>query len=275
MTEKLKASIGVFWINTICTLKCKKCITLTPYHRKPMNFPKENIFLEIDKFFEIYECIDHFDIEGGESLLHPDLNEILEKALTYKARFNRLHVLTNGTLLPSQKLVDVCKKNDIFFIIDDYGDDLSVKKEELMQVLEENDIPYRVDIYHGENQYYGGWVDFGDMQYKNYSDEEIKNVFSNCRQAICNAPYIKNGKIFLCSIQAAGVEYIPLVEGEYVDLVNENIPLSQRIEIAKVFGEKPLGSCKYCMGFNVNAGKRYAAAEQLPNNMDKELKICL
>ena len=79
--EKLKTKIGVFWINTICTLNCKQCITLTPYHKNAENFSKERIFEDIDKFFKIYDWVDHFDVEGGETLLHPALPEIIKKAL--------------------------------------------------------------------------------------------------------------------------------------------------------------------------------------------------
>ncbi|MFZ5968954.1 MAG: hypothetical protein ACOYVK_17500 [Bacillota bacterium] len=274
MSEKLKASIGVFWINTVCTLRCKRCITLTPYHKNPINYPKENIFNDIDSFFEIYECIDHFDIEGGESLLHLDLPAIINKAFEYKHCFKRLHILTNGTVVPSQQLIDSCKNREIFFIVDDYGD-LSNKKAELVDILEKNNIEYRVDKYYGEDQYFNGWVDFGDMKHKNYTAEEIQCVFNNCRQAQISAPYIKDGKIFLCSIQAARIEYIPLIEGEYIDLTDKSVTLDERRNIARNFGKRPLSSCKFCQGFDAENGQRYPAAEQLLSKTDEELKICL
>ncbi len=274
MKKKLKASIGVFWINTVCTLRCKKCITLTPYHKNPINFPKENIFRDIDKFFEIYDWIDHFDIEGGESLLHPDLASIIDKAFNYKDRFGRLHILTNGTLLPSQELINSCKSRNVLFIIDDYGD-LSCRKNELVEILSINNIQYRIDKYHGEDQYFDGWVDFGDMQKKSYSEDEKQQVFNNCRQAQVNAPYIKDGKIYVCSIQAAGIEHISLIEGEYVNLLDDSVSIQERINLASNFGKTPLRSCSFCKGFDTENGQRYPAAEQLSLNIEEELKICL
>jgi len=274
-TEKLKTSIGVFWINTVCTLKCKQCITLTPYHKNAVHFPKEQIFSDIDSFFEIYDWIEHFDVEGGETLLHPDLPEIIEKAFEYQEHFNRFHILTNGTVIPSPELLAVCKKvKRIFFIIDDYGSERSSRAEEIKKLLTENHIEFRVDVYHGNDQYYGGWVDFGNMKYKNYPEEKLYNVFQNCRQAQAGAPYIKNGKMFLCSIQGAGIQHIVLNKEEYVDF-NDGKTLQEHIRIAAAFGEKPTTACQYCKGFDVKNAVRYKAAEQIEGKIREEDKICL
>ncbi len=272
--NKLKTSIGVFWINTICTLKCKDCITFTPYHKNPTNFPKENIASDIKAFFHIYSWVDHLDIEGGESLLHKDLPYILEEALKYKECFNRIHVLTNGTVIPSKQLLDVMSKNNIFVIIDDYGKALSKNIEEIIKLLSTNNIEYRVDTYNGDNQYFGGWVDFGDMSYKSYTNEELKKTFFACRQATCGAPYIKDGKMFLCSVQAAGLIHIPLVKGQYIDLHDNTETLEEKISIAETFGKIPLKTCEYCNGFNVEEGVRLRAAKQLTDEDNKELKAC-
>lgn len=274
MNNKLKASIGVFWINTICTLRCKRCITLTPYHKNPKNFLFEKISDDIDRFFEIYDWIDHFDIEGGESLLHSELHLIVDKAFQYKDHFKRLHILTNGTVLPTAAMLDSFRGREIYFIIDDYGD-LSVNKNELIEVLKANNIDFRVDKYYGTDQYYDGWVDFGDMQDKKYNKDELLSVYRNCRQAQIKAPYIKDGKIFTCSIQAAGIEHIPLLSREYIDLRDASISTEKRIQIALSFNQKPLKSCEFCKGFDAENGIRYPAAEQLSKIIEEELKICL
>jgi organic radical activating enzyme len=261
--EKVTTTMGVFMVNTVCTLKCRRCITLTPYQKSPENYPMERISKDIDCFFEIYDEIEHFDIEGGEPLLHPDLPEIIEKALEYKPYYKRLHILTNGTILPSEELLSVCRGNkDIFFIIDDYGSKLSKKAEEIKNVLRENEIDFRVDVYHGEDQYFGGWVDFGDLKHKNDSEEKIEEIFHHCRQPNAGAPYIKNGKMFLCSIQAAGIRHIPLKENEYIDFGSRQ-SIQEKKQIAADFGKKPIAACAYCQGFDAESGKRYPAAEQL------------
>lgn len=261
MNSKLKTSIGVQIVNTICTLNCKRCITKTPYHVNPANYKFEDLSNEIEAFFNIYESVDHFDLEGGETLLHPDLDKIIQKALSYKHLYKTLNILTNGTIVPSESVMAACKDEPVFFIIDDYGD-LSFNKDQVIQTLEANKIDYRIDTYYGEDQYYGGWIDFGDMTFKNYSNEELCRVFENCRSGKCGAPYIKNGKMYLCPVQATSSADIELLHGEYVDLVDPNVTMEERIEVAKKFGLNPINSCKYCKGFNVNS-ERQPAAEQL------------
>lgn len=261
MIKRLKATMGVLVINTICTLKCKNCITFTPYHLRGQNYEAKNIEHEINSFFNIYESVDHFDLEGGETLLHPSLPEIIQTALQYKAQFKTLNILTNGTLLLSDKVIEACKKEPVFFIIDDYGD-LSSKKEALIEQLKANQIEYRVDTYHGDSQYFDGWIDFGDLTFKNYSEDEVKEVFKNCRSGNCGAPYVKNGKMYLCPIQSVEAEHIELVKGEYVDLNDATEALEEKINIASKFALQPINSCKFCKGFNVSSD-RVSAAIQL------------
>lgn len=264
MEHKLTAAIGVFFITTKCTLKCKRCITFTPYQKKHEHSSKETILREIDKFFELYDYIDHFDIEGGESLLHPDLDIIVKKALTYKHKFKRIHILTNCTVLPSKSLIDICMSSNkrVMFLLDNYGE-LSNKIEELKDILVSSNIPFRIDKYYGDDQYCNGWVDLGNLKFNNYTDNQLQDIFNNCREAHCQAPYIRNGKVFLCATQAAMIEHIPLIKGEYIDLFDDSISIAQKKEIARNFGKLPITTCNYCKGFDVKNGERYPAAEQL------------
>lgn len=262
--NKLIATMGVLVVNTICTLKCKNCITFTPYHINPQHYEVEHLCHEIDKFFEIYDEVEHFDLEGGETLLHPNLPTVIEKVLTYKSRFKTLNILTNGTLIPNEAVLKSCEGQPVLFIIDDYGR-LSVNKESVIRKLKDYQIEHRVDVYHGEDQYYGGWIDFGNLQYKEYSEEQLRAVFKKCRSGSCGAPYIKNGKIFLCPIQAIEVDHIELMEGEYIDLLSDTQTAENWIEVAKHFSEKPINSCNFCKGFDVSS-VRLNAAEQIEGN---------
>lgn len=259
--NRLSAGIGVFVVNTICTLKCRKCITMTPYHDKAVHFPKEQICNDIDAFFEIFERVDHLDFEGGETLLHPEIAEVVRYALKYKNRFDRIHILTNGTLVPKRDLLEVCRGEMVVFLIDDYGPSLSVKKSELCDVLNEWEISYRMDTYWGDEQYYGGWIDLGDAQYKNYTEHERKKVYSGCRSGGGKYPYVKNGKMFVCEWQAAMMEHIPLIEREFVDLRNRH-DIEKELDTIRRWEDNPVESCGYCKSFNVDSA-RIPAAEQL------------
>lgn len=270
MTSGMRTSMGVLIINTICTLKCKKCITQTPFHKQGQNYPIENLINEMRLFFQIYDEVDHFDFEGGETLLHPNIVDLIGEALQYKKQYKTLNILTNGTILPSQEILEACKNQPVFFIIDNYGD-LSRHKEELIELLTHHGINYRIDTYHGEDQYYGGWVDFGDFSFKNYTPAQVEHVFENCRSGNCGAPYIKNGKMYLCPVQASLKEEIQLIEGEYVDLTNDSMSIEDKKKAAERFGSHFINACNYCLGFNVNS-KRIPAAIQLTEEDLRNLK---
>ncbi|MDR1363579.1 MAG: radical SAM protein [Spirochaetaceae bacterium] len=271
--DSLNIDIGVIIINNICTLKCKKCITLTPYQKRPINFDVADIKNDIDGFFEIFEKCNHFDIEGGETLLHPDITEIVSHSLKYSDRFKYTAILTNGTIVPKKELLEFCKDKPVFFIIDDYGEKLSIKKSEVIESLKEYNLNYRIDTYHSDNQYCGGWIDMGDFSYKNYSKEQLMSNFKRCR-ATQGIPYIKEGKIFSCTIAAPGISHIPLLPGEYIDLRDKNQTISEKIETAKNFYKKPIAHCAFCNAFIISS-PRIAAAEQFKTGeLTDDMKIC-
>lgn len=259
--NRLSAGIGVFVVNTICTLSCKKCITMTPYHDEAVNFPKKQVCSDLDAFFRYFKWVDHLDFEGGETLLHPQIADIIRYALGYKDHFDRIHILTNGTIVPTPDLLEACKGEKIVFLIDDYGSHLSVKKTQVCEILEQYDISYRIDTYCGDNQYYGGWVDLGDTQYKNYAKEELAKVYQNCRSGGGKYPYVKNGRMFVCEWQAAMMKHIPLIGSEFIDLRSQ-CDLESDMGIILRWAEHPVASCEYCKGFDVNS-VRIPAAEQL------------
>jgi hypothetical protein len=233
----------------------------------------EDIKKDIDGFFEIFNGCNHFDIEGGETLLHPDIPEIVTHSLKYSDRFKYIALLTNGTIVPKKELLEICENNPVFFIIDDYGENLSIKKDKVIEALEKYNLKYRVDTYHSDNQYCGGWIDMGDFSYKNYSKEQLMNNFKHCR-ATHGIPYIKEGKIFPCTIAAPGISHIPLLSGEYIDLRDKTQTISDKIKIAENFYKKPIAHCAYCNAFIVSSPRISAAEQFKPDELTDDMKIC-
>lgn len=264
----LKAEMGLFVITSVCTLKCKKCVTFTPYKQNPHHQNKEMYFASIKGFFDIYDYIEHADLEGGETLLHPDIIEIIQEFLKYKKQYGELRLLTNGTVMPSETVWDVLQSIDAFFmIIDDYGN-LSPKVQQIEDEAKRRGIHYRIDHYYGTDQYCGGWIDMSDLSQKiNDSPELMIKALRNCRQGNYQPekmkPCIYDGKLCLCTAQASLMPHIPLAEGEYIDLLDESVSIKQKKDIAKNFGKQPVSACAYCKGFDVTNGIRCQAAEQL------------
>ncbi len=257
--------LAVFIVNNKCTLKCKKCITRTPYQRNPRNFATDNIIRDMHAYFQIFTHVPcpHIDFEGGESLLHPDLHLLVEEAfgLVNQGYSDEVRILTNCTIVPKQTLLESVKKGRFLFLLDDYGPKLSVHKDEIVDILEREQIPYRIDKYNGDAQYCGGWVDFGDFSHKGLSAEETENKIHRCFSA--QNPSIADGKIYVCDFQMSTYPRIPLVKGEYIDITDMSETLEEKRALARLFSVRPLTHCSYCNGFIPDACVRIPAAEQL------------
>ncbi|MCL5072727.1 MAG: hypothetical protein M1308_17815, partial [Actinobacteria bacterium] len=210
---------------------------------------------------------DRVELLGGEPLLHPEIVEIVKEILKYKGRFDLIRITTNCTIVPSQELIEVINNSDCIFdfILDDYGK-YSVNFKCIQELFDKNGIPYRTDVYHGENQRFEGWIHFGDFTFMDYTEEELENVKNNCI-CVSNAfRIIHRGKLYPCVYAFCGaiLQKVPQLKDEYIDLFDETMKTEKKREIAQSLGTNPIEACKYCKGFDCVNSPRFPAAEQLP-----------
>lgn len=254
--------------NLHCNLKCKLCGAYSPYYKDPIVYSYENITHAINAYFEIVQTVDKFTITGGEPLLHWRLTDILLYLLTYEKQIGCIEIITNGTVLATAKLLNVCQKTDkINFLIDDYGSSLSKKVVMLETALTQNQIKYKTRIYYGEHTHCGGWVDYGDLTYKSYTQEQLEKTFESCIQhkKLDFCLTIVNGKLFPCSVSRRCFELgiVSSEESEFVDLFDDTVSkIDKQIKINDIYHANYLRSCAYCNGFSVDS-PRYPPAEQL------------
>jgi molybdenum cofactor biosynthesis enzyme MoaA len=76
----------------------------------------------VRRFFEIVDTVSIFNIGGGEPLLNKCLPEFISFVGTYRQRIQkRFEVVTNGTIVPNDDLLQALCDNDAFVLLDDYG----------------------------------------------------------------------------------------------------------------------------------------------------------
>lgn len=249
-----------------CTLNCRLCCNCVPMYRHTPILSKQDIFSDIKECFKLYDRIEWFQFVGGELFLHPDLGEILEEAFKYDNQFDKIILMTNGTLVPKENVVRVLKEHSsrVEVQISDYGQ-LSYKIEELKTKLSENNIPFVVKSFHGDIQHYGGWVDCGGFEDRNFSDDQQKETWETCWQIKMQNLHMYNGKIHNCIRSLFGLDLnkVDIPESEYIDLRSSKYTLEEKRKIASQFNKKPLTACNYCNGFNSEKSERYPAAEQI------------
>lgn len=253
-------------LTTKCTLRCKKCVLGIPYFKDQKHDSFENITAELNSIFRIYDHVERIDVSGGEALLHPDIARILEYATHFERQFDSLRVISNGTVLPNVELLELLQRHgDKYgFLVDDYGS-LSPQKATTLDLLDKYKIPYKVNVYHGDNQYCGGWIDFGGFENRDYTNEELNRVFKNCHTSENPCITLFEGAAYFCVRSMCGYKFghYELSPDERIDLTNNGEPLDINRKKAAEFGKHPPVGCMYCNGFDTENSERFPAAEQL------------
>jgi organic radical activating enzyme len=273
---ELKFERAGFIITTRCTLKCRLCGEYCPYIKNPVDMSVDKFNRAIDNYFKIVDFVGDFCLSGGEPLMHRELAAILEKSYEYKDRINRIFIITNATLLFSEKSLDIMKKDPkkFFVNISHYGEH-SKKADELSHQIEEIGVPYRVLNYADGDLYHDGWVDYRDHTKKHNDIEEIMKQAKDCTFIGKGYGYsVQDGKLFRCARGWRRMEIgiIPDNPKEYVDLISDDFePSEKRKGLEEMATLTYLSSCAYCNGLR-DDGVRYKPAEQLTKEEMDEIR---
>lgn len=266
--EKIKMSNVSLVITLRCSLKCKLCTAFAPYYETPPHYSFETIKNSIDKYFEIVEYVDKFTINGGEVLLHKNFDDIVEYLYKYIDHIGMLEFLTNGTLVPSSKTLQILAKTPkVDIMINNYGDNISKKVPEIVGLLEEYGIKYRLREQNEKERYCGGWVDITDLSKKNRTVEQTNELFANCvYPGAFRCFAIFGDKAYICGVYLRCKETGIIADNvnEYVDFsIDSSLTCEERKKKILNFFDKPhFSSCEFCNGFCPQS-ERFMPAEQL------------
>lgn len=259
-------------ITTRCNLKCRLCCEYTPQNKPFPDMTLEEEKRILDAFFQI---VDHVGIlhltGGGEPFLHPKLAKMIELAMKYADRFDRLMLFTNCTVPISSILLETMKANreKIFLQVSLYHQPAE-REEENLRLLEYSGINHRIRKYYGDDQSFGGWVDFGPWEETRQSSEELERKFRECSvtRVMHGNWRTRDGKVHWCSRSQRGMELGLITDcpEDYIDLFDTGESLEQKQEkFIRISNTKHLSACKYCSGDQGtdDKSKRHPAAEQI------------
>jgi len=259
-------------ITTKCNLRCRLCCEYIPQN-KP--FPDMSLDEERSILDALFATVDRVGIlhlsGGGEPFLHPKLAEMVQIAMQYEKHFDRFMLFTNCMVAVSGKLFDVLKHygERIFVQASRYGINSSME-ERTIETLEKSGVALRTEKYYGENQSFGGWVDFGKWERRCRAAGELENIFRNCAvtRDMRGNWRTRDGKVHWCSRSQRGMELglMPDCSEDYVDLFDKNETREvKREKFARISGINYLSACDYCSGDQgtSESGKRFPAAEQI------------
>lgn len=247
-----------------CTLKCKYCSVSLPYLHEART-KKEDIYREIDRIFELFDVVYTYDLTSGETfLISEQIADIIEYLCTnYSGRFYRILMVTNATVIPSDRCLEVLTKyrDFIHISISDYSvlEGWKENFEKLYNILDANGI--NCDVSHAET-----WIDFGFMDtFVDGTKEEIETYFDMCQDS-CKG--VIKGRLYWCvhGFGAAKAFYPEeITEEDSLNIFSENINKELIVEwMMGVTKQGYMNICRHCNGYGPGRNHNYIpVAEQL------------
>jgi hypothetical protein len=202
--------------------------------------------------------------------MHKDLPQMILKVMEYRDSIYKLLIFTNATLRLTERLREAIRKNSdkMLIMISHYGK-LSPYADEIGKWCAENKVECVIKKYYGDDQHFGGWLDYGDYSKLNRSEDELRKVFALCGSTKMNGTFTTHGgEMHWCVPSARGMRLlkkIPKVEKDFVDLFDESLSIQEQREKIKALSTCGyITACNYCLGdFGEGITKRYPAAEQI------------
>ena len=242
--EKPHIPMLVFWVGTKCSLKCANCCNLIPYVKQKF-FNVDDILADLKKLAAV-ATIDYIQIQGGEPLLHPELDKII--SVVSSLNIKKKSLTTNGTATFPTAALGILKKsdNEIKLTISSYkcADNLRSK---LIKQLDDNNIKYSVyDFMYGN----GLWFDNGGVNTKrNNDDKYVSQIYATCGNKVCNT--LANGKLTICGRAAVSKDIFNIKYFNKYDEINVRKIRSKivlKYNIHRLYSSKFKEYCRYCLG---------------------------
>lgn len=234
-----------------CSLKCKHCAhacNLVPMSREDLTL--EQAKSSADSFFSIVDYAQEFVLIGGEPLLYRHLPEIIMYiGDKYREKINVFSITTNGSIIPSDEVLELCQKYKVMFRISNYS--LSVPRlVDKYNVLEKKLCEYNIRFIIGSSE--GTWMDYGFEYVDRHNDEkELIRVFDECRTP-CRE--IRENRYYYCVMARAVAEnkfHCKLGKDDFFDMKSSSIEKTKKefFEYNQGFSDKGyLDTCNHCNG---------------------------
>lgn len=249
-------------ITEYCSLKCRKCAVLNPYIQNKVHLSPKEVQKSLDMYFNWVDEVSVLGLGGGDSMVHPQFNDILELVgkRYYGRQIHHIEVYSNAVIRPDDRSLNLFKKYDVIYRFTDYGEAAFEKQKtkEIMKILENNGISY-------DHAKFEKWSDYGYPQKSNgIPKEKLREFYKSCDRRSCQG--IWGTKLFYCglAIWAQRAGYCEVVETDYVDLSRKDLDKKELMEFMLGYNER--GYLEYCQKCNggPNINQKYVVpGEQL------------
>jgi len=252
---------------TKCTLTCKHCGDfLFPGGVTRRDIPFDEVCRDIDMCFELFDRVEWLQFVGGEVYIYRDFANLLRYVQKYRSRFDKLIIETNATVAPNEDeqaaMLEYGK--DLLVYISDYGH-YSYHRDRFIEFMDKHDIKYSLKKYHGEDQYYDGWIDNTNPRDLKEPGDVLEVNAKNCPQNRLKNMHMYDGKLHRCSNSCFMLEMglYPPKERDFVDLRDNSLTREEKRGIINEFYDSARSSCRYCKQKYMAVLPRHPAAQQV------------
>jgi len=269
--NKAYVSLAQICLTERCSLKCRKCAhgCYAVNNSLACDLTSEQVYSSADSFFEKVDFIQEFVLIGGEPLLYKQLPEAVQYiGEHYRKQMGIFSITTNGTIVPDEETLKMCKQYNVLFRISNYSGTipgLAAAYDRLTAKLQEKGIEYELGKAESE------WTDYGfDYLNRNASEEELTRVFDAC-QTSCRE--IRENRYYFCVMARSVSENLGfrIGQNDFLDLAalrGEDYK-KELLEFNLGYSEKGyLDMCNHCYGAE-RVNYPVQAAEQVGGNSNK------
>lgn len=256
LTEESVVTNMPLIITTRCTLNCEHCFAKIPYFQKKEDVDIDFLISEIERVLQVVDYIGYSGIFGGEPLLHKDLWKLVQYLNQPKIqeKVGHFDILTNGTVLLDEKVIEQIQKNKWFWRIihSPYGKN-STKQFELFEQLNRSNI-----FYYERHMPY--WHKYGIISEPKETDV---HSFEKCKSCCCYYPTFFDGKMYSCEVLplAGYLNMFPNDKRNYLDIFSEEFTR----EKFKEFIRSPQPAMEWCnANHKVHNSDDAFTAERIP-----------
>lgn len=227
-----------------CTMRCRECTSYIPYCKGPgENFDFRGIVRAVGRLSSIYEKIGNVMLYGGEPLLYKELPELID-IFCQNPQIEKVTVITNGTLIPSERLLTALSHPKIYMRVTDYGS-LVKTKDQVIGLLKSRGIQTEITDFKF-------WNRTPTVENLSETSEQLRKKVLNCC-GVTSTTTLIGGKLFFCNYSAFFDYFhaLPDFGDNYVDLLDPDKTdeeLKEKINRLRSMAKRgiPQKACRYC-----------------------------
>ena len=247
--DKLYVEVAQICLTERCTLKCEKCAhgcNKVPMNQADMSW--EEIAKSADSFFHAVDFVREFVLIGGEPFLSKELGRAIQYiGDNYRDQIGLFTITTNGTIVPSEEIIALCKQYDVAIRLSDYEATIPRLAEPYRKFYEATKDLYKIVWKTNDVD---TWYDYGFGEVDHGTDiKELCRVFQRCH-TLCRE--VRGNRYYYCVMARSVSENVGYDVGleEYYDLSQ---PIKRKELFAYEMGYIPngyLSMCRYCRGID-------------------------